>query len=887
MLGVLLCVNLILAIASPALAQTEQVGTAEGVSITISTADQLAELAENCRLDSYSFGLTVYLASDIDLDETDFDGIPTFSGIFEGGGHTVSGLNIDSSGSVRGMFRYLRPNAVVRDLNVEGVSAPGGSHRQVGGLAGRNAGLITGCSFSGEVTGADSVGGLVGMNELSGIIENCTVSGQMHGDHFIGGIAGENRGVIRGCTNKANINASAAQNSVDLTDITVDSLTGSESAGTATDIGGIAGTSSGIIRSCINSGTVGYRHIGYNVGGIAGSQTGYITGCSNYGAVFARKEAGGIVGQMEPSVLISYDEDTLQQLHGQLADMSGMINSTAGAAQNGYGDLNDQAGTLQDHIDSAMDAMGQLGTINPDAPLDPDSANAAMNNLSSALSGINGTINGMTSTGQDSVEELTDKLGDLIGQINKIAGTLGSAQENLGGTITDISDADTEEDTSGKVEECSNSGTVNADINAGGIVGAMSLENDLDPENDLTVVGNTSLNFQCESRAVVLRCENRGTVTARKQSAGGVAGYMMLGLINRSGNAGAVEAPAAKYVGGIAGLSSGYIRSSWSKCVLEGATYVGGAAGQSDNTVTDCLTMTDIRSGSEKLGGVLGYADKLAAQKNEDFFARNYYLAVGEDIGGVDGISYDGAAQSMNAEQFFAFEALPDVFDTVTLTFLFEDGSRKVVVLTPGAPLDEASIPDIPEKQDCAARWDGLEELDTNSVSFDAVFTAVYESMHTTLQSDMLSEDGRPVLLALGSFTDGDTLHVSKLDAPQAEYEDAEYIEGWEFSLSGDAHAVQLRLLLPARVSERSQRIQLSLLGADGKWRTADGTVDGSYLVVNPEEGDTALQLDLLPEDYRLELIAAGSSMLLLLAAVITAAIRKRRAKASCEKTEE
>ncbi len=54
--------------------------------------------------------------------------------------------------------------------------------------------------------------------------------------------------------------------------------------------------------------------MGYNVGGIVGSQTGYIEGCVNYGTVYARKEGGGIVGQMEPAAPCFYTKDTLQEL---------------------------------------------------------------------------------------------------------------------------------------------------------------------------------------------------------------------------------------------------------------------------------------------------------------------------------------------------------------------------------------------------------------------------------------------------------------------------------------------------------------------------------------------------------------------------------------------
>ena len=61
-------------------------------------------------------------------------------------------------------------------------------------------------------------------------------------------------------------------------ELTLGDLIGTENVADITDIGGIAGQSGGVIRACMNRGTVGYQHMGYNVGGIAGSQTGYIEG---------------------------------------------------------------------------------------------------------------------------------------------------------------------------------------------------------------------------------------------------------------------------------------------------------------------------------------------------------------------------------------------------------------------------------------------------------------------------------------------------------------------------------------------------------------------------------------------------------------------------------
>ena len=166
---------------------------------------------------------------------------------------------------------------------------PSGSRTTVGGLAGSNAGTLHNCRFEG-VSGASIVGGIAGNNLVTGVIESCTTTGSVYGAHFIGGLcAGENHGIIANSTNAASVNTTVEQNDIDLSELTLGDLIGIENAADITDIGGIAGQSSGVIRACMNRGTVGYQHMGYNVGGIAGSQTGYIEGCVNYGTVYARK----------------------------------------------------------------------------------------------------------------------------------------------------------------------------------------------------------------------------------------------------------------------------------------------------------------------------------------------------------------------------------------------------------------------------------------------------------------------------------------------------------------------------------------------------------------------------------------------------------------------
>ena len=234
---IILCLSLLCTLPLAAWAtELEETEALAERDLTIDSLEDFLALEEDCRLDTYSQDLTVSLECDLDLSETEFAGIPTFGGTLEGNGHTISGLMLEGDGSVQGLFRYLQEAAVVRNLTVEGTLDPSGSRSMIGGIAGSNAGLIENCKFIGSVSGAENVGGIVGSNELNGIIDACRAEGEVHGSHLVGGIAGGNLGVIRDCANAAQINVTPEQNSVKISDITLDTLTDTESAATVTDI---------------------------------------------------------------------------------------------------------------------------------------------------------------------------------------------------------------------------------------------------------------------------------------------------------------------------------------------------------------------------------------------------------------------------------------------------------------------------------------------------------------------------------------------------------------------------------------------------------------------------------------------------------------------------
>ena len=200
----------------------------------------------------------------------------------------------------------------------------------------------------------------------------------------------------------------------------------------------------------------------------------------------------------------------------------------------------------------------------------------------------------------------------------------------------------------------------------------MAVENDMDVFEDWMQTGESSLNFQAEVRAVVLNCRNNGDVTGSKQNVGGIAGWHSLGLVKNCGNTGSVDGTNANYVGGISGLSTGYLRANYAKCTVQGETYVGGIAG-SATVVTDSLSWVKITDVREKLGAILGYAE--APQTDVQMpISGNLYLCVDTDHGAIDGINYAGQAESAELEAFMGIENLPQAFETVTICFLFGDG---------------------------------------------------------------------------------------------------------------------------------------------------------------------------------------------------------------------
>ena len=135
---------------------------------------------------------------------TDYDN--AYTGTFDGGGHTITGLTVTTNDEYVGLFGYLNRAGTVKNVVMEGVQITsnqiyGGS---IGGVVGSSWGTIENCSVSGSVSGTVYVGGVVGA-QIGGSITGCSSSATVKGTVDVGGVAGEKWGSMTACYATGNV----------------------------------------------------------------------------------------------------------------------------------------------------------------------------------------------------------------------------------------------------------------------------------------------------------------------------------------------------------------------------------------------------------------------------------------------------------------------------------------------------------------------------------------------------------------------------------------------------------------------------------------------------------------------------------------------------------
>ena len=114
-----------------------------------------------------------------------------YTGTFDGGGHTITGLTVTTNDQYAGLFGCLGEAGTVKNVVMKGVQITC-NHRSgfAGGVVGNSRGTIENCSVSGSVSGTVYVGGVVG-NQWFGSITGCSSSATVKGMVGVGGVAGQ------------------------------------------------------------------------------------------------------------------------------------------------------------------------------------------------------------------------------------------------------------------------------------------------------------------------------------------------------------------------------------------------------------------------------------------------------------------------------------------------------------------------------------------------------------------------------------------------------------------------------------------------------------------------------------------------------------------------
>ncbi len=227
----------------------------------------LAELVNNGATD-----INITLNTDLNLTNMEWTPIGTesqpYTGTFDGGGHTITGLKIDQSGTDNvGLIGRLGSGGKVQDVTLTEVNVTGGTY--VGGIAGQTDGTVENCSVNGTVTGQNQTGGIVGRNFST--ISGCSAEGTVTGNTNVGGISGL-------CVPNYDTGTSSLIGS------TIEGCHSTAAVSGISSVGGVVGNLGNgcSLMACYSTGNVtatityGYAHVG-GVVGINGQGT--VTAC--------------------------------------------------------------------------------------------------------------------------------------------------------------------------------------------------------------------------------------------------------------------------------------------------------------------------------------------------------------------------------------------------------------------------------------------------------------------------------------------------------------------------------------------------------------------------------------------------------------------------------
>ena len=430
----------------------------------------------------------------------------TFTGTFDGNGHTISGLYMnakspDNTDRGLGLFSYLGSGGTIKNLTVEGEICPGEGvdgpyyYPSVGSVAGQcDGGTIINCTSGVNITGytEGTVGGIVAGADDGGTIENCRYTGTIDitigdtrgmggivgqasdctvencenagtviSDIHTGGVVGRNNsgGEVLNCRNSGYVKSSGNRASGGVVGDNYGVIKNSYNIGTVTGSGGWTGgvtghnvaesspnaKTGGIVENCYNAGTVSVSGSG-SVGGVVGHNNSSV---SHTAIVRSSYNTGTVTGGSRTGGVVGYIESGVVENCYNTGDVTGSVDGSDAGGVVGRIEVKEYTSTVSDCYNTGDVTGGDTG-------------------------GVVGRIEGNK---YESTVSDCYNTGDVTGGGNA-GGVVGSFEENQ------------DEST---VSNCYNTGDVTGGGNAGGVVGKME-DSELNTVSDCYYLAKDGLN---------------------------------------------------------------------------------------------------------------------------------------------------------------------------------------------------------------------------------------------------------------------------------------------------------------------------------------------------------------------------------------------------------
>lgn len=440
--------------------------------------------------------------------------------------------------------------------------------------------------------------------------------------------------------------------------------------------------------------------------------------------------------------------------------------------------------------------------------------------ISAGISKLNDDASVHSDIVNQDLKQINDKVNEIFNLIlDKVEAYIELDTEQI---YDDVSDEEINAETTGRVDGCNNVGDVSADINVGGIAGSMAVDSD-DLEDNAAGKTDISIGSRYLTKCIINNCKNNGYITSKKDGAGGIAGYMKLGIIRQARSFGSVKSSEGGYAGGVCGQSLSMIVDSYALCSVSANKYVGGIAGYG-NIIRGCYSMVNLEAESGRVGAIAGqttaYEDE--EKENEDNVTGNFYVNNG--IHGIDGISYTGVAEPIEYENLLEVRGIPVDFKQLKVTFRVDDTYVERQTLAYGKPLSELNFPAAPVKDGYYVVWpDVSDQIMTGNI----VINGEYKNNVTSVASSEKDDSGRAYAIISDNFTDKTTLTVasSGMELP----DDADMKENVVYELSVSdisnvtADDITVRILNPYKKAK--------LYVFDGNsWVELEYNTKGSYV---------------------------------------------------------